>query len=40
MRGSGAIQTVPLAGDFVTDAFMKRVQADPKLRDFANNRVR
>jgi NitT/TauT family transport system substrate-binding protein len=35
MRGTGAIQTVPQPADFVTDAFMKRVQADPKLRDFA-----
>ncbi len=36
MRGTGAIQTVPAAGEFITDAFMKRVQADPKLREFAN----
>ena len=35
MRGSGAIQTVPLPADFITDSFMKRVQADPTLRDFA-----
>jgi len=35
MRGTGAIQTVPQPTDFVTDAFMKRVMADPKLRDFA-----
>ena len=37
MRGTGAIQTVPQPTDFVTDAFMTRVQADPKLREFANN---
>ena len=37
MRGSGALQSVPAAGDYVTDAFMKRVQADSKLREFANN---
>ncbi len=37
MRGTGAIQSIPLSGDYVTDAFMKRVQADPKLRDFANS---
>jgi NitT/TauT family transport system substrate-binding protein len=37
MRGTGAIQSVPAAGDYVTDAFMKRLQADAKLRDFANN---
>ena len=36
MRGTGAIQSVPQAGEFITDAYMKRVQADPKLRDFAN----
>jgi NitT/TauT family transport system substrate-binding protein len=35
MRGSGALQTVPAPVDFVTDAFMKRVAADPKLREFA-----
>ena len=37
MRGTGAIQTIPLSNDFVTDSFMKRVQADPKLREFANS---
>ncbi len=37
MRGTGAIQSIPLASDFVTDSFMKRVQADAKLREFANN---
>ena len=36
MRGTGAIQTVPPSGDYVTDAYMKRVQADAKLREFAN----
>ncbi|HRI18238.1 MAG TPA: ABC transporter substrate-binding protein [Burkholderiaceae bacterium] len=36
MRGTGAIQTVPQPTDFVTDAYMKRVAADPKLREFAN----
>ncbi|MEO7335762.1 MAG: ABC transporter substrate-binding protein [Caldimonas sp.] len=36
MRGTGAIQSVPQSGDYVTDAYMKRVQADPKLREFAN----
>ena len=36
MRGTGAVQTVPQPNDFITDAYMKRVQADPKLRDFAN----
>ena len=36
MRGTGAVPSVPGAGDYITDAFMKRVAADPKLRDFAN----
>jgi ABC-type nitrate/sulfonate/bicarbonate transport system substrate-binding protein len=36
MRGTGAIQTVPLPADFVTDTYMKRVQSDAKLREFAN----
>ena len=36
MKGTGAIQTVPASADYITDAFMKRVAADPKLRDFAN----
>lgn len=36
MRGTGAIQSVPTAADYVTDVYMKRVQADPKLREFAN----
>jgi ABC-type nitrate/sulfonate/bicarbonate transport system substrate-binding protein len=36
MRGTGAIQTVPLSSDYITDAYMKRVMADPKLREFAN----
>ena len=37
MRGTGAIQVMPQANDYITDSFMKRVQADPKLRDFANS---
>lgn len=36
MRGTGAIQSVPQASEYVTDAYLKRVQADPKLREFAN----
>lgn len=35
MRETGAVQQVPSVNDFVTDEFMKRVQADPKLREFA-----
>lgn len=36
MRGSGAISTVPPSKEYITDAYMKRVEADPKLREFAN----
>ena len=36
MRGTGAIPNVPASADYITDAYMKRVQADPKLREFAN----
>lgn len=36
MRGTGAINTVPQSSDYITDAYMKRVNADPKLREFAN----
>ena len=36
MRGTGAIQSIPLSSDYITDVYMKRVQADAKLRDFAN----
>ena len=36
MRGTGAIQTIPQSTDYITDTYMKRVQADAKLRDFAN----
>ena len=36
MRGTGAIPNVPSAPDYITDAYMKRVNADPKLREFAS----
>ncbi|WP_066705693.1 ABC transporter substrate-binding protein [Curvibacter delicatus] len=36
MRGTGAINTIPLSSEYITDAYMKRVNADPKLREFAN----
>ncbi len=36
MRETGAVPAVPQVQDFVTDEFMKLVQADPKLREFAN----
>ena len=35
MRGSGAIPSVPAPNDYITDAYMKRVRDDAKLRDFA-----
>ncbi len=37
MRETGALQTVPLTQEFVTGEYMGLVQADPKLRDFANS---
>ncbi len=37
MKSTGAIPTVPAAADYITDAYMKRVGADPKLREFANS---
>jgi len=37
MRETGAVQQVPNVADFVTDEYMKRVQADPKLRDIATS---
>lgn len=36
MRGTGAINTVPPGSEYITDAYMKRVSANPKLREFAN----
>lgn len=36
MRSTGAIQSVPPSEAFITDAYMRRVQADPKLQEFAN----
>ena len=35
MRETGAVQQVPAEADFVTDEYLRMVQADPKLRDFA-----
>ena len=37
IRETGAVQQVPTVADFVTDEYMKMVQADSKLRDFANS---
>ena len=36
MKGTGAIPEVPAAKDYLTDEFLKMVNADPKLREFAN----
>lgn len=38
MKGTGAIQKVPEETDYITDVYMKRVAADPKLREFANRK--
>lgn len=37
MRETGAVPAVPQVQDFVTGEYMNLVQADPKLRDFANS---
>jgi ABC-type nitrate/sulfonate/bicarbonate transport system substrate-binding protein len=37
MRETGAVPSVPQVQDFVTGEYMALVQADPKLREFANN---
>jgi NitT/TauT family transport system substrate-binding protein len=37
MRGTGALQSLPAAKEYVTDDYLKRVQADARLREFANN---
>jgi len=37
MRETGAVTSVPQVQDFVTGEYMAMVQADPKLREFANN---
>jgi NitT/TauT family transport system substrate-binding protein len=36
IKGTGAIPEVPAARDYITDEYMKMVNADPKLREFAN----
>ena len=36
MKGTGAITDVPAASHYVSDEYMKRVDADPKLKAFAN----
>ena len=36
MKASGSVQEAPAAKSFITDEYMKMVQADPKLAEFAN----
>lgn len=36
IKGTGAIPEVPAANSYITDEFMKMVNADPRLREFAN----
>jgi NitT/TauT family transport system substrate-binding protein len=36
MKGGGAFPEAPATKNFITDEFMKMVNADPKLREFAN----
>lgn len=36
IKGTGAIPEAPATKDYITDEFMKMVNADPKLREFAN----
>jgi NitT/TauT family transport system substrate-binding protein len=38
MRETGAVQEVPKVADFVTDEYMKLVNSDAKLREFANSK--
>jgi len=37
MQSTGAIPAVPPANDYITDEFMKMVNADKRLREFAAN---
>ena len=38
MRETGALPSIPQVQDFITGEYMSLVQADPKLRDFANGK--
>lgn len=38
MRESGAIQATPKAADYLSDRFLKMVDADPKLKEFASRK--
>ena len=37
MKSTGTLADPPATSRFVTDEFMKMVEADPKLKAFANN---
>jgi ABC-type nitrate/sulfonate/bicarbonate transport system substrate-binding protein len=37
MNGTGSINKVPASRDYITDDYMKLVNDDPQLREFANN---
>jgi NitT/TauT family transport system substrate-binding protein len=37
MQTTGAIQAIPPTNEYITDEFVKMVNADKKLREFANN---
>ena len=36
MKASGTLPESPVASSYVTDQYMKLVEADPKLKEFAN----
>ncbi len=36
MRANGTVKLFPHPTEFITDEYMKLVQVDPKLREFAN----
>lgn len=38
MRSTGSVRSTPESADYITDAYMKRVNEDAKLREFANRK--
>jgi ABC-type nitrate/sulfonate/bicarbonate transport system substrate-binding protein len=38
VRAGGAITTAPAPNDYITDVFWKRIDADPKLKEFADRK--
>jgi len=36
MKAAGTLPEAPVAGNYVTDQYMKLVDNDPKLKEFAN----